>query len=149
MPLLNYTTSIDAERTAGDIIGLLARHGARMLQIEYDHLANPAGLSFMIPTAEGELFFKLPVDADAVLRVLIQQSSKGEVPRSVAVPLQARKVAWRINLDWVKVQLALIESEMATLEQIFLPYMLVNGRTVYQLMQAQAFKALPERVPNG
>lgn len=142
MPLLNYTTNIDPEKTAGEIIGILARAGARALQIEYDHLQNPAGLSFMIATPKGELSFKLPISADAVLKVLVKQSMKGQVPKSVAMPQQARRVAWRINLEWLKMQLALIEAEMATLEQIFLPYMLVNGKTMYQLLEAQQFKAL-------
>ena len=143
MPLLNYTTTVPADKTAGEIIGLLSRYKAKTLLIENDHLGYPCGIAFEIATAHGDRRFKLPVNIPAVERVLIKQASKGQIVRSGATPEKARMVAWRINLEWVKVQMALIESEMVTLEQIFLPYMLVaDNTTIYQLMEAKGFKAL-------
>ena len=144
MPLLNYTTSIAVDKTAGEIIALLSRHKAKALMIENDHLGNPSGIGFIIATPSGEREFRLPVNIPAIEKVLVRQASKGEIPRSGATPERARMIAWRINLEWVKVQMALIESEMVTLEQIFLPYMLVaDGRTVYQMLETQRFKMLP------
>lgn len=39
---------------------------------------------------------------------------------------QAERVAWRIVHDWVQAQLALVEVSMATVPQIFLPYVVMR-----------------------
>jgi len=47
---------------------------------------------------------------------------------------QAERVAWRIVKDWVEAQLAILESEMVHLDEIFLPYMVNNnGQTVFEI----------------
>jgi hypothetical protein len=46
---------------------------------------------------------------------------------------QAERVAWRIVKDWVDAQMAILESEMVQMDEIFLPYMLnQNNMTLYQ-----------------
>ena len=51
---------------------------------------------------------------------------------------QAQRVAWRIVKDWLEAQLAIIETEMVTLDQVMLPYMQGdNGQTVYELYRDQ------------
>ncbi|GAI18091.1 unnamed protein product, partial [marine sediment metagenome] len=35
MPLLNYSTSISAQKTVGEIMGLLAGHGAKAILMNY------------------------------------------------------------------------------------------------------------------
>jgi hypothetical protein len=46
---------------------------------------------------------------------------------------QAERVAWRIVKDWVEAQMAILESEMVQMDEIFLPYMLNNqGHTVFE-----------------
>ena len=55
---------------------------------------------------------------------------------------QATRVAWRILKDWIEAQLALLDTGMVELEEIFLPYMLQGDQTLYQALQAGNFKAL-------
>ena len=46
---------------------------------------------------------------------------------------QAERVAWRIVKDWVEAQMAILESEMVKLDEIFLPYMVNDaGQTLYE-----------------
>lgn len=46
---------------------------------------------------------------------------------------QAERVAWRIVKDWVEAQMAILESEMVQMDEIFLPYMVDNnGQTLFQ-----------------
>ena len=46
---------------------------------------------------------------------------------------QAERVAWRIVKDWVAAQMAILESEMVQMDEIFLPYMLNDkGQTLFQ-----------------
>lgn len=47
MPILNYTTKIDASKTLGEIQGILARHGANNISIDYQN-GNPIALTFTI-----------------------------------------------------------------------------------------------------
>lgn len=130
MALLNYTTTVSAERTAGQIIAKLAKAGASQVLTDYTD-GHPTGLAFALPTPTGLRRYRLPVDVVAVFRVLEKQR---DVPARYSTPDQAERVAWRIMKDWIEAQLAIIETQMVTLDQVFLPYMLMGGeRTVYDL----------------
>ena len=46
---------------------------------------------------------------------------------------QAERVAWRIVKDWVEAQMAILESEMVQMDEIFLPYMIGStGKTLFE-----------------
>jgi len=38
---------------------------------------------------------------------------------------QSRRVGWRIIRQWLEAQLAIVETQMVTIEQVFLPYFLL------------------------
>jgi hypothetical protein len=45
-------------------------------------------------------------------------------------------VAWRIIKDWVEAQMAILESQMVQMEEIFLPYMVNRqGQTFFEAYQ--------------
>jgi len=141
MPLLNYTTSIEATKTVGEIQKTLALHGAKSVLIDYGEDGLIEALAFKIITPQGEVGFRLPVDPDAVLKVLIRQNELGKVARSFATRPQAVRVAWRIVKDWVVAQMAILETEMVRMEQIFLPYVITqSGRTLYEGMVDRHFQ---------
>lgn len=128
MPIKNYTTKIDVFKTIGEIQGCLVRHGARQIMQQYDDKGHPQALCFSIETPFGPRGVKLPANTVAVHRVLKEQKVKVDEE-------QAARVAWRIIKDWVDAQMAILESEMVRMDEIFLPYMIVNqsGETLYQL----------------
>lgn len=130
MPLLNYTTGVAASRSIGQIQHLLVKAGARAIMSEYDDNGFTVGLAFQIETPYGFRGFTLPVNSDRVLAVLQRQ----RVENRFKSPEHAEKVAWRILKDWVEAQLAIIETEMVTLDQVMLPYMQTNEGTVYELV---------------
>lgn len=135
-PLLNYTTSIQAAKTIMEIQANLAKHGAKAILTEYDDEGHVEALSFKVETEYGELGFRLPVDPEAVLKVLLRQN----VPRSYCNHAQAVKIAWRIVKDWVAAQMAILETEMVEMQQIFLPYMITPaGNTLYSAMRDRKF----------
>lgn len=39
--------------------------------------------------------------------------------------------------------MALLETEMVVIEEVFLPYMIRDGRTLYETLVENQFKALP------
>jgi hypothetical protein len=136
MPLANYTTSVEAIKTVGEIQGILVGHGAREILMNYDEDGVIESLSFIVKTPYGNLPIKLPVNAQAVLKVLERE---GVPPRYRNHP-QAVRIAWRVLRDWVRAQMALLETEMVRMEEIFLPYMVSNdGRTLYEAMVEHKF----------
>lgn len=134
MALLNYTTAISVEKTASQIMAILSKHGATAVLLEYDTPGQVSAISFRVKTPTGECGFQLPADWRATQRVLLRTS------RSHSNEDQARRVAWRIIKDWVEAQMALLETEMVKMEQVFLPYMVArDGRTFYEVLASQRF----------
>lgn len=126
MPLLNYTTKVDVYTTLGAIQGQLVKHGAKKIMQDYDDEGHITALAFMVDTPAGPRGIRLPANVDAVHAVLIRQKVKCDWE-------QAERVAWRIVKDWVEAQMAILESEMVQMDEIFLPYMLNNtGQTVFE-----------------
>lgn len=127
MPLLNYTTKVDVYATIGAIQGTLVKHGAKKIMQEYDDAGHITALSFMVETPAGPRGIRLPANAEAVQSVLARQKVKADRE-------QAERVAWRIVKDWVEAQMAILESEMVQLDEIFLPYMIISnsGQTLFE-----------------
>jgi hypothetical protein len=138
-PLLNYTTEIPASRTAGEIQHLLATAGAKRVSIDYDDDGQPKGVMFDVMTVAGRQAFTLPVHVDKILAVMEKAYDSGERwAKRGGRPdrAQARRTGWRIVLDWTQAQLAIIRTEMVTLDEVMLPYMHIEGPdspTVYEL----------------
>lgn len=135
MGALNYTTTIAASKTVGEMQAMLARHGAAAVSVTYED-GSPVGLSFLLRTPHGERHFSLPVDVAAMHRLLVTQDKAGQLrsgrkaERSSAA--QAERVAWRVMKDWLAAQLVLVEAQMASLDQVMLPYLHVDGdKTLY------------------
>lgn len=56
----------------------------------------------------------------------------------------AANVAWRVVKDWLEANLALIAAQMATLDEVMLPYLHVDeGRTLWQAYRERESLALP------
>ncbi len=136
MPLLNYTTQIEASKTVGQIHGILVAHGARSILTNYDNQGQIESLSFEVETPHGIAHIKLPINVEAVLRVMMRSDSR--VPRRLVNRTQATRIAWRIVKDWVEAQMAILETEMVKMEQIFLPYIQTqNGETLFEVFEAR------------
>lgn len=133
MPLLNYTTDVPVARSIGHVQALLVEAGARQIMTEYDDVGRTVGLGFVVSTIHGMRQFVLPVNTDRVEAVLARDPRAAK--RMKITPQQAERVAWRIVKDWLEAQLAIIQTEMVTLDQVMLPYMTSDDgrRTVYEL----------------
>lgn len=126
MPLLNYTTKVNTYTTLGEIQVQLVKHGAKKIMQDYDDQGHITALTFLINTPSGPRGVRLPANVDAVHKVLTRQKIKCDRE-------QAERVAWRIVKDWVEAQMAILESEMVQMDEIFLPYMVNNnGQTLFE-----------------
>jgi hypothetical protein len=130
---LNYTTVIDPQKSAGECVAMLARHGVTALGQTFDGKGVPTGLTFQIMTPWGMRQYSLPINVTGTNAALAKAYSKRLIPLRYANLEQAQRVAWRVMRDWLEVQLALINAGVAELNQVMLPYMHADpGVTVYE-----------------
>jgi len=128
--IANYSTTVPSMKSIGEIQGILVAHGAKHILMDYDQ-AKPIGIAFVTSTPHGDIPFRLPANIDRVQAVLNKQRVRSQVSEEFAT-----RVAWRILKDWVRAQMAILESEMVSIDQVFLPYMQVGerGKTLYEVM---------------
>lgn len=147
MPILNYSTEVDVNKTISEIQQCLAKRRVQAMMQEYDAEGAPTALSFRIMTPFGMMSYRLPANVDKVLAVLKRQ--KG-VPWRLQTKSQAARVAWRIVKVWIEAQCAFIESEMVTIDQVFLPYAQdQTGQTLYERLTGEKFNGLALPAPQA
>ena len=133
MPILNYTTAIDYEKSIMEIRQNLVKHGATRIVSDYNGLI-PSAISFSLEVNGNPVAFRLPANYRGVLAVL---EADKKVPARYKSEEHALKVSWRIIKDWVEVQMALVEVNLAEMAEVFLPYALTgNGNTLYEEIKA-------------
>jgi hypothetical protein len=138
--LINYTTQVPVVATISHIQRTLVEAGARQVLVEYDDRRMPCGIAFAAETPAGSRQFVLPVNGERVQIVL----KRDRVPPRYSTREHADRVAWRILKDWLEAQLAIIRTDMVSLDQVMLPYMRADdGRTVYEVYRDEQFVALP------
>jgi len=145
MALKNYTTEVPASKTVSEIHLMLANHGARKIMFDYSTDGKTAAIIFSVLTPAGERGIKLPANTARVQEVLMRQKSNPKIKGTIdASPEQAERVAWRIVKDWLASQLAILETEMVDMEQLFMPYIVTrSGQTLYDAYLGGALM-LPE-----
>jgi hypothetical protein len=130
VPILNYTTRIAADRSIAQIQKLLAMHGANEILAQYDDTGSITALSFSMKLDGRLVGFRLPCDWRPILSIL---ENDRKVPKAKKTQEHALCVAWRIVKDWTEAQMAILETKMVKLDQIFLPYAIVaDGRSLYE-----------------
>jgi hypothetical protein len=135
MPILNYTTEIATERTVGEIQILLARAGARSVQVDFEG-GEPEAVTFMLQLGGEVVAFRVPSRWQGVLNILKKERGREMRPK-YQTDAHARRVAWRIVKDWIEAQIALVQSGQATLPQLFLPHAIgKDGRTLFETVAA-------------
>lgn len=151
MGTLNYTTSVPTLRTVGEMQAMLGLAGATAVAVQYVD-GGPAGISFGLRMPAGDVeTFALPVDVDAVQRLLTVQESEGKLASakkargSFTSRAHAERVAWRVAKDWLEAQLAIVEAQLVTLDQVMLPYLVLDhatGTTLYDRYLEQGQRAI-------
>ena len=74
--------------------------------------------------------FRLEAKPDGVMSVMARERLKCDAE-------QAERIAWRNVKDWIAAQVALVETEQATMDELFFPKLVdQNERTLYEAFQA-------------
>lgn len=137
MALLNYSTKKEASETIGEIQKILAQYDVSGIMTEYEG-RQVSSVAFKMNIAGKTMGFRLPCNWRAVQAVLTKQNEERGYRRSGRTGQKYKEkpiddsdehsisVAWRIIKDWVEAQLALVEVNMTTVPQIFLPYAIMK-----------------------
>lgn len=126
MAIKNYSTTVPASRTVGQIQALLSKHGASQVSIYYGEAGAVLGITFSLNDAYGSHNFRLPSRVEAVKSVLKSQKVK-------CTDEHAERVAWRNIKDWIDAQIALMETGQVQASEVMMPYMLDDtGKTLYE-----------------
>ncbi len=140
------TTEIPPERTIAEITTLLVKHGATGIASKYEG-GMVAAVMFQVPIGGREVPFKLPCRTEALFKVLHARRRQGYRHRWEEQDReQSKRVAWRQMLRWIQAQLALVETGMVQIEEVFLPYLaLRGGGTLYEKVAADQFLQLEDQ----
>lgn len=131
--ILNYRTEVDAQKTAAEIMQLLVGKRVSSINLDYSE-GRIKAITFVANVADSMIPFRLQPNIEGVYR---RPEIKAQGMQ------QAERVAWRIVLRWVEAQLAMVESNLAEIGQVFLPYAVQgNGETLWQYFQAKNTKLL-------
>lgn len=129
MPIKNYTTSVPASRSIEEIQSALVKNGAVGILYEYEQgTGRIEALKFKLQIDGNVVGFSLPVNWRLFQAVLKKQQVKRYDEEDYVY-----RVAWRNIRDWVLAQLALYETMIVELPQVFLPFAMNNkGKTLYE-----------------
>jgi len=141
MAILNYTTSIDCEKSIMEIQKCLVKHGATKIVTDYEG-SVPVAVTFCLSLKGSLVAFSLPANYAGVLRAMEKDK---KVPRHLRTKEQALRVSWRIIKDWIAAQMAIVESQLAEMSEVFLPYAITkSGTTLYKELQSNGMALLQE-----
>lgn len=139
MAILNYTTSIASEKSIGEIQKCLVKNGANKIVTDYIN-GIPVSVTFCLDLNGNSVAFSLPANNEGVL---LSMQNDRKIPKSKCTEAQAQRVAWRIVKDWVEAQMAIVESQLAEMSEVFLPYIITkNGNTLFTEIKRNPSKTL-------
>jgi hypothetical protein len=131
MPIKNYTSKVPANKSIAEIQDALVKHGATGVLYKYEQgTGRIEALQFLLRIKNQYVTFSLPVNWQKFQRVLrVQDVRRWDDEEYVY------RVAWRNIRDWILAQLALYETEIVELPQVFLPFATdAKGQTLYEKM---------------
>lgn len=148
--LFMRNTEVPAWRSCAEIRAFLARAGATDI-MESLRDGVTCSLTFCLELDGQRVPFTLPARTERIFQALQAERD----PRRLINDAQRKKaqqvdreragnIAWRQLSIWVQAQFALIETEMAKVDEVFMPYVrMKGGQTLYELQASQGFKMLP------
>src|SRR6266536_4980635 len=141
MALKNTHSDIAIEKIFAELQKTLGQHGAKQISFDYGDDGQVQRVAFIIQVKDISIPVQLPARVEKAQAVLKKQWEDGKISHKIGKEkaygdAQAYRVAWRNILDWVQAQMALIEIDLAKLEEIFLPFMLTqHGETFFEAKQ--------------
>ena len=129
--VVNYTTAVPVMQSLSEMQERLAASGASHIGVSYED-GYPIALTFGLRGPHGQRHFTVPVDVDAMQRLLRAHEDEGRFKSQrkakghFTTREHAARVAWRVMKDWLAATLAIVETQMLRLDEVMLPYLMVD-----------------------
>ena len=141
----NYTSQANPGVTSGRIELMLAKFGATRIQKEYK-AGEIDAMVFSLTISEGrDVAVRLPANVEGVEWFLSHNVKQYRNWPKERLRAQAQRTAWKIQQEWVEIQLSMIEMHQLDPLEVFLPYVWNGTRTFYESLQEAGFKMLPQK----
>jgi hypothetical protein len=144
MMIKNYTSTVAVSRSIQHIEDCLIRRGAKNILKEYDENKKLASICFTLTVDGKETPFKLPASVEQVKKILKASVRRPTSATYEKIKDQAERTAWKLQSDWVDIQMSLIELNQVEILQVFLAYVYDPARqqTYFEKMKASGYKLL-------
>ncbi len=147
MNLKNYTSTVSADITIARIERLLVDAGASDIVKQYANGQVTSLIFRLIPGGDGQaITIKLPANVESCLDAFWKEYCRTRTVHSKKEKAdfieQAARTAWKLQQDWVEVQLSLIRLQQIEPMQAFLAYAYDGQSTVYERIKVSGYKAL-------
>jgi hypothetical protein len=142
----NYTSTVPVSRSVQHIEDCLIGHGAKNIIKMYDTNKKLESLCFTLGVEGKELPFKLPASADKVEQKLKSVVRRPNASTYARIKDQAERTAWKLQSDWVDIQMSLIELNQVEIMQVFLAYVYfpIQKKTYYERLKDNGYKLITE-----
>ena len=144
-PLKNYTSRVPVSRTVARIEELLAAAGAKAIGKNYV-AGCLSSVTFQIEINGSDVLVRLPANPSAVydaMRKEVKRPHNGTLER---LKDQSDRTAWKIQQDWLEVELTKIRLNQTEPLQAFLAYVWDGNQTYFDALKESKFKGLlPEK----
>ena len=146
MNLKNYTSNIPAHTTISYIEAYLAQCGVTGISKQYDG-GIPTALFFHVEIPGNRFTIRLPAKIDEVQEFFWNEYvTATRRPRKTKEDFrdQALRTAWKIQQDWVQVQMSLIKLKQVDFLEVFMGFLWDGKQSYYKSIEASKFKQLPQ-----
>ena len=148
MNLKNYTSNVPFERTISLIEAYLAECGVTGITKQYEDKL-PVAVFFHIDLgAAGRFTIRLPARVKEVQDYLWRDyAASVRRPRKVKEDFAAQAVmtAWKLQQDWVQVQMSLIRLKQVDFLQVFMGFIWTGQQTYYDQVKESGLKLLVDK----
>jgi hypothetical protein len=145
MFLKNYTSNVPIDRTIARIEALLAGFGAKTIGKNYEN-GRLTSLTFQIEINGRDVLIRLPANPQSVYEALRKECKRPRLDTFKKLKDQSDRTAWRIQQEWLEIELTKIGLNQAEPLQVFLSYIWDGKQTYFAALKEQSFKGLlPEK----
>ena len=141
MNIKNYTSSVPVEKTISRIEVLLAEAGAKAIGKNYE-AGRLSSLTFQLEIEGRDVVIRLPANPQAVYDALCKEVSRPRNGTLERLQFQSDRTAWKIQQEWLEIELTKLRLNQTEPLQAFLPYVWNGQQTYYTALKEKSFKGL-------
>jgi pSer/pThr/pTyr-binding forkhead associated (FHA) protein len=126
-----HTTEVAVSVTASQMMAILGLLGATNISMQITN-GEPSGMTFSTTLGTRVVHYRIPVRWEHIHQDLLNQakSKRGtwaqRDARLANALAQAKRTAWRLALEWLKVQAAFVQNGVRQAAEVFLSDMIIQ-----------------------